>query len=515
MKSRRPLRAELLEHRFLPTTFNLHQGDNLQATIDSAQPGDTILLDAGATFTGPITLDAKPIPVVNLPLISIATNDFPLGSGARVSPSDAVSMAKIVSPGADLPALQTQPDASDYDLRGLEIMPVDANAAVDTLVELGDGSPNQSAVTQQPRNILLDQCFIHGFDGQTLKRGVSLNDTGSTGHNGVVNSYLSNFKSTTQDTQAIAGWNGTGPYLIQNNYLEAAGENIQFGGSYSYIQETPSNVTISDNTFSKPLSWNPYDPSYAGTPWSVKNLLEFKNADTVTVQNNTFQNNWKQAQAGYSIVITPRASQSGGTWVTVSNVTITHNTINHVMSVFDILGSDDTDPSSNQATNITISNNLTGNDIGGSDWGGCATGTGRFMLLLAGLNGGTVNLQVLNNTILNAYATLVVSGTHTQFAWQNNIQPQGTFGMVVSGLGEGPRALAAALPQGLISNNVIVGARAVLYPASQAGFPPSWNNVGFVDYESHDTGTYLLAASSPFYVAGVGSTIAGFRTPLF
>ena len=27
------------------------------------------------------------------------------------------------------------------------------------------------------------------------------------------------------------GWNGPGPFLIENNYLEAAGENIMFGGN--------------------------------------------------------------------------------------------------------------------------------------------------------------------------------------------------------------------------------------------------------------------------------------------
>src|SRR5439155_24194436 len=138
-----------------------------------------------------------------------------------------------------------------------------------------------------PTNIKIDQCFVHGWDGQTIKRGIGLNDGGSAGNNGVTNSYISNFKSTGQDTQAIAGWNGTGPYLIQNNYLEAAGENVIFGGGFSYIQKVPSNITITNNTFSKQLSWNPYDLSYAHTPWSVKNLLELKNADSVTIQNNT------------------------------------------------------------------------------------------------------------------------------------------------------------------------------------------------------------------------------------
>jgi hypothetical protein len=514
MRTRR-LCAELLESRLVPSTYYLHQGGNLQSTIDAAQPGDSILLDAGATFTGPITLDAKVIHGPNKLWITIATNNFPLSNGVRVSPSNAPSMAKILSPGFNAPAIQTEPGASNYCLRGLEILPVSSSAVVDTLVTLGDGSSLQSSANKQPSNIKIDQCFIHGWDGQNIKRGVALNNTGSADQNGVLNSYISNFKSTGQDSQAIAGWNGTGPYLIQNNYLEAAGENVIFGGAYSYIQKTPSNITIANNTFSKPLSWNPNHPSYAGTAWSVKNLLELKNADTVTIQNNTFQNNWMQSQDGHSILITPRGAQSGGSWVTVSNVTFSHNTINHVKSVFNILGSDDSS-TSKQTSNITISNNLTGNDVGGTVWG---DGGGQFMLLQPGLKGGTVNLQVLNNTILNAYTVLVVTGTHSRFGWKNNIQPQGTYGMIVSAPplpgGVGPTALAAAFPNGVITNNVIVGGSASLYPPGQAGFPSSWSGVGFKNYQSDDTGDYTLASTSPYFNAGVGANIAGFATVLF
>src|SRR5947209_16997255 len=96
MRSRRQLRAERLESRLVPTTYNLHQGANLQQTIDAAQPGDSILLDAGATF-GPITLDAKSNPQKQW--ITIQTNLFPLSSGVRVGPGNASSMAQILSPG--------------------------------------------------------------------------------------------------------------------------------------------------------------------------------------------------------------------------------------------------------------------------------------------------------------------------------------------------------------------------------------------------------------------------------
>src|SRR5438094_10549130 len=114
MKRRRRLAVELLEDRLVPSTYNLHQGDNLQKTVHAAQPGDTILLDAGATF-GPIVLEAKSNP--NNLMITIATNQFPLAAGVRVGPGNASAMAQIVSPGLNEPAVATVPGASSYALR--------------------------------------------------------------------------------------------------------------------------------------------------------------------------------------------------------------------------------------------------------------------------------------------------------------------------------------------------------------------------------------------------------------
>src|SRR5581483_10037192 len=143
-----------------------------------------------------------------------------LNAGVRVEPNDASSMAQILAPGLNEPAIQTQPGANNYTLRGLNILPVDAAALVDTLVTIGDGSSNQSSASNLPNNIILDQCYIHGWDGQSIKRGVALNDgDGATSKSGVYNSYVSNFKLVNQDAQAIAGWNGPGPYTIENNYL--------------------------------------------------------------------------------------------------------------------------------------------------------------------------------------------------------------------------------------------------------------------------------------------------------
>lgn len=492
------LHLELLEDRIVLNTYHLHQGDNLQAALNSAAPGDTLYLDAGAVFTGPITLRPKTNP--DHLWITIATDNFPVAPDMRVSPSDAPSMAAIVAPGCYKAAVQTAPGAAFYRLQGLNILPVDAHALVDTLVLIG--SANQSTTNNLPNNIVIDQCYIHGLDGQSIKRGVALNDGGPDSTTGVYNSYLADFKIVGYDSQAIAGWNGTGPYTIENNYLEAAGENVLFGGALSYIQRVPSNIVIVDNLFSKPLSWDPYDASYAGIPWSVKNLLELKNADTVTIENNVFEHNWVQSQDGHAILFTPRGDQSGGPWVTVSNVTFSQNILNHLAQGINLLGSDDSSRSQ-RASNLTIRDNLVGADIGSAQWGGT---NGQFLEIEDGNNGGPQHVVVDHNTITGGHTIVLVSGTVSDFTFTNNIVLQAGYGIIVSGYGEGGAALEEAFPAGYtITNNVIIGGDASAWPSGN-WCPADLASVGFDNYLK---GSFILRADSPYHGLATDGTDPG------
>jgi hypothetical protein len=83
----------------------------------------------------------------------------------------------------------------------------------------------------------------------------------------IVNCYISDIKAVGQDAQAIAAMNGPGPYLIENNYLEAAAENFLSGGVDPTIPNlTPSDITFRYNHLFKPSTWR---TPFVATPTGV------------------------------------------------------------------------------------------------------------------------------------------------------------------------------------------------------------------------------------------------------
>ena len=275
--------------------INVPPGANLQSQIDAALPGDEIVLQAGAVYTGPFTLGPKNGPG-EIVIRSSATSQMPPGD--RVSPAKAALMPQLVS-ASDV-VVQVVRGAHGYRLAGLEITPAPGRF-VNDLVRIGSGQ--ERTVAEQPQNITIERSYLHGDSRAGTRRGVAMNGVNNT----IVDSYVSDCKAVDVDSQAIAGWNGAGPYVIRNNYLEASGENIMFGGADPAVDGLiPANIRIEGNHLRKPASWKVSDPSYAGTHWIVKNLLELKNARQVFIDNNILEDNWADAQAGYAVVITPR-----------------------------------------------------------------------------------------------------------------------------------------------------------------------------------------------------------------
>ena len=147
--------------------------------------------------------------------------------------------------------------AHHYRFVGIDVAP-DEGAAVVNLVQLGN---DESDPDDLPHHIIIDRSFLHGDNRVGTRRGIAMNAR----HAAVINSYVSNFKDASTDSQGIAGWNGDGPFVIANNYLEAAGENVMFGGADPSIPGlVPADIEISGNHLAKPLRWRPGLPEFEG-----------------------------------------------------------------------------------------------------------------------------------------------------------------------------------------------------------------------------------------------------------
>ena len=158
-------------------------------------------------------------------------------------------MATLESPNSQ-PALMTLSGAHNYRFEGIEFtigLEVMLNYGI---IRLGEG--DEADTTLLPHDLVIDRCYIHGNPTADLSRGVALNSARTD----IVNSCISDCHGLGFDTQAIAGWNGPGPFNIVNNYLEAAGENVLFGGADPKIPNlVPADIEFRNNHCAKPLRW--------------------------------------------------------------------------------------------------------------------------------------------------------------------------------------------------------------------------------------------------------------------
>jgi len=276
-----------------PATRYVPRGGNLQQALDAANPGDTILLEAGAAFTGNFVLRAKE----GDGTITIASRALDaLPEGVRVGAAESKFMPKLVTPNGE-PVLRTEERAHDYRVVGVEFT---VTPGLYTLDLISLGSPTTKDVDALAYNLDFDRVYVHGDPNRGGKRGIALNSRSTT----IRNSCFTDFASDFQDAQDIAGWNGPGPFVILNNRLEASGMSVMFGGAAPAIEYmVPADIVFYNNYVTRPMDWL--------GKWRVKNMFELKNARNVDVQYNVFENNWVSGQSGFGILFTVRTCEAG------------------------------------------------------------------------------------------------------------------------------------------------------------------------------------------------------------
>ena len=563
---------------------------SFQAALNAATPGDTILLRAGETFVGNFTLPAKGSSTAFITIRSDAADSQLPPDGVRLVPSDRSGsntsrslLPRLLGQGGvykTTPVLRTAAGAHHYLLKFVEI-DGSASEGYETIVRLGD----DKADTAIAHDIVMDRVYVHGHRYRGQKRGITLNGQTMS----VLNSYVADVKAVLTDCQAIAGYNGAGPFDIVNNFLEASAENIMFGGSGPAISQlVPADIEIRRNHLYKPLSWQkdivaaPASPRASattggslssgthyfrvaalmvtgartatsvgsaqvsatvgssgavtlswsgvagadryriyrgttsgrqtvytdtsgagtsftykgtgetsgtppttGTRWVVKNLLELKNAERVTIEGNIMENVWKAGQAGYAIMLTPRNASGTAYWSRVQDVMIANNVVRRASGAVNITGYDDSG-TSGRTKRITVRNNLF-YDIDPVKYGGLAK---AFLL---GDGPDTVTMD--RNTVVHNNSAVVhgYGDPTTGFRFSNNNTIHNRYGIMGDGAQPGNYALNMYFPSAIVTCNILAGGSASAYPATNK-FPSvsDWN----ASFAGPSTGDYSLRSGS-------------------
>src|SRR5439155_1589234 len=179
-------------------------------------------------------------------------------------------------------------------------------------------APRQASLDRTPNVILIDRCYIHGTPAGSVRRGIVLNGARLA----VVGSYLSDFHDRGADSQAITGWNGPGPFQIVNNYLEAAGENVIFGGADPAIDpHVPADIELRGWDYLRPsqqtrrivirnnLFTDIGGPQGDGNYFSGTLVWMMDGAADVVIDHNTALQSGSPIVA--SVIVPERKTQSG------------------------------------------------------------------------------------------------------------------------------------------------------------------------------------------------------------
>jgi hypothetical protein len=402
-------------------TITVKPGQSFQSALDAAEAGDEIVLVAGTAYTGNFVLP-KISGSAFVTVRSSRCSEIP--AGERINPNQETLTATLMTPNVG-PVLLAPARSHHYKFECLTF--TQAPTVKDwgyNLIQLGEGSQDehQKTLADVPHDFGFDRCIVRTRDDRTsLQRGITLNSASTT----ITNSFIAGIKWAGVETQAVAGWNGPGPFLIENNYLEAAGINILFGGAVTPIPNlVPSDIVIRNNRLYKRPEWQ-------GKGFAVKNLLELKNARRVTITGNDCENSWPDGQTGWAVILNAFAD---GPSSAVEDVEISKNFFRNVSNGINLRGMDAADLAT-RMKRIKIADNLIENL-------GAFSGEGKAFQVL----NGTEAVSFDHNTVRGHVSSVLIldalpGQVHKGLSFTNNLSPHGEYGL----FGNGGSIAAAAL----------------------------------------------------------------------
>ena len=530
-------------------------GSSLQIAINNAHCGDILVLQGGQTYSG-FTLPAKNCDASHyITIRSAAIGSGLPDEGTRVTPcyagvsslpgrpafncvSTAKVMATITGTKNQINIINNTAGANYYRLIGLEI--------ADTGMK-GAWGYYDLVMLKYADHIIFDRCWVHGTATNEDVRGIAFDNSS---YIGIIDSTISDIHSKTSgwgaDSAAVSSLTGPGPVKIVNNFIEAAGENILWGGGAS--QTNVSDVEIRRNHLFKPLIWWQSNGAYFGTLFLVKNLFESKTGVREFVEGNIFENNWKMGQKGTAILFYPKNQYGTCPGCTVHDIVFRYNIVRHTVNALGIGvtkattcpgesggGTGHCSYLSASAYNISIHDNLL-DDVNQSVYspGSCCSDGALINLDTDQQQNWPHDISIEHNTgfpVGSGIGNAILNGPPqviSNFSFNNNLFGAGNYGFhsLVNAIGNPGCALhgvagAIGTLEGCMgttwsfTNNAIIASKspapASPYPSTgNCGtlssclqfFASDWGTVGFVDYNQGNLGDYHLLSSSPYKNAG-------------
>lgn len=416
--------VEQLSQALKPNTV-IRTAEAIQPAINAALPGDTIDLALNVYTVGMLHLPPKDAPGVRL------TSTQGVLLDGRVNPEVSPLMALLRSGNPD----------RTIDATG------SANWIIDGIAFQSSTDGHSDVIRlQDAQNITLDRILlVAGPQGQ--KRGICANGTNIR----ITRSYLANLFTPGQDSQAICFWDGAGPYHIEDNYTEAAGENLMVGGADSKSPDKlPSDIRIIGNTFTK-------NPDWKGKGYAVKNLLEFKVGKRIVILGNDFSQCWPDAQTGYGILFKSVNQNGTAPWSSTEDVLFEGNTITDVAHGFNIQGEtfeknpDGSSQHGGKTKNVTIRGNT--------------VNTAGVAVQITGAPGPII---LDRTTFVNGYTFLQLGGAPIETLTVTGVLANhNAYGVKGDGSGIGTPSLTKFATAYTWANNVLIGG------AGKGTYPPT------------------------------------------
>jgi hypothetical protein len=452
---------------FAEKTIIVKKGGDLQAALDKAVPGDSIVLEAGATFSGSFRLPNKSGNEFITVRSSAADAHLP-AAGVRIDPAKHKAyLPKLVSDIKGQPVISAADGAHHFRFIAIEFGPT--IEGMYDIIRIGTGQ--EKRVEELPHHIEFDCVWIHGSKTEGQRRGIAANGR----HIRIINSYISDIKKKGDESQGIAAWATDGPIEITNNYIEGAAQSVLFGGAGSYLKLVPADCIVDSNHLNKPIEWKSEE-------WVVKNIFEIKNGRRIKVTNNLMTNNWAMGQDGNAILFTTRADNGSAT--IIEDIEFSGNIVRGTGGGLNILGTE-----GSGGHRLTVRNNIF-DDIDGQKWGG----GGHFMKVTQ-----WDGLTIENNTIFQKNNIAVAYGEPVQgFVFRRNIVFENEYGFHGEEIGSGQRAIEKFFPGGTVTGNIIIGGHKDQYREPNL-FPASIEQVGFEKVP----GGYTFRPNSPYVKAVV------------